>query len=163
MDYLQHCIDLRRQDIEPELFALALAIRYIRDLINHGGSERGRPDFEVALHPESLEAFLARAVETTSKDARLAREWRQLQQLLPQAREAWEKGQALFREDLERAKSDQERMGYLSLIDFAVDCYAEVAASCAYPDNRVLQNWVINGYMLAWRQHFLADSNDLTE
>lgn len=32
MDYLQQCIDLRRQDIEPESFALALAVRYIRVL-----------------------------------------------------------------------------------------------------------------------------------
>jgi hypothetical protein len=91
MDYLQRCIDLRRQYIEPEMFVMALAVRYIRGLINHGGSDMGRPDLESALHPEHLESFLARAVEITRKDTRLAQEWRKLQQLLPQGREAWEK------------------------------------------------------------------------
>jgi len=33
MDYLQQYIDLRRQDIEPEQFTVALAIRYIRELV----------------------------------------------------------------------------------------------------------------------------------
>ena len=46
MDYLQQCIDLRRQDIEPEMFAIALAARYIRRLINHGGSDMRRPDLK---------------------------------------------------------------------------------------------------------------------
>jgi hypothetical protein len=65
MDYIQQLIDLRRQDIKPEMFAIALAVRYVRGLINHGGSDMGRPDFESALHPEHLESFLARAVEIT--------------------------------------------------------------------------------------------------
>jgi hypothetical protein len=69
MEYLQPCIDLRRQDIEPEMFAIALAVRYIRGLINHGGSDMRRPDLESALHPEHLESFPARAVEITWKDA----------------------------------------------------------------------------------------------
>ena len=157
MDYLQQCIDLRRQDIEPEIFAIALAVRYIRELISHGGSDMRRPDLESALHPEHLESFLARAVEITWKDARLTQEWHKLQQVLPWAREAWEKGQNLFREDLERAKSDQENMEYFSMIDFSVDCYTEGSSSRVYPDNSALRDWAINRYMVAWREHFLKD------
>ena len=48
MDYLQRYINLRQQDIEPEIFAIALAVRYIRELINHGGSDRRRSEIEVA-------------------------------------------------------------------------------------------------------------------
>lgn len=157
MDYLQQFIDLHRQDIEPEMFAIALALRSIRGLINHGGSDMRRPDLESVLHPEHLESFLARAVEIPWKDARLSQEWRKLQQVLPLVREAWEKGQSLFQEALERAKSDHESMEYFSMIDFAVDCYAEVAASRVYPDHPALRDWAINGYMLAWREHFLKD------
>ncbi len=155
MDYLQQCIDLRRQDIEPEIFTIALAVCCIRELINHGGSDMRRPDLESALHPEHLESFITRAVEIAWKDARLAREWRKLQQVLPRVREAWEKGQSLFQEALERAKSDQESMEYFSMIDFAIDCYAEVTASRVYPDQPALRDWTVNGYMLAWREHFL--------
>jgi len=157
MDYLQQSIDLRRQDIEPELFAIALAVRYIRELINYGGSDTRRPDFESALHPEHLESFLTRAVSIMWKDARIAQEWLKLQQVLPLMREAWEKGQNLFQEALERAKSDQEAIEYLSMIDLAVDCYAEVAASRIYPDHPARRNWAINVYMLAWREHLLKD------
>ena len=157
MDYLQQSIDLRRQDIEPEIFTIALAVRYIRELINHGGSDMRRPDLESALPPEHLESFLARAVEIPWKDARLTQEWRKLQQVLPRVREAWEKGQSLFQEALERVKSDQKSMEYFSMIDFAVDRYAEVAASRIYPDHPALRDWAINGYMLMWREHFLKD------
>ena len=95
----------------------------------------------------------------------MAQEWRKLQQLLPQAREAWEKGQYLFQEALERAKSDHENMEYFSMIDFAVDCYAEVTASRVYPDQPALRNWAINGYMLSWREYFLKEQEgeDSTE
>ena len=157
MDYIQQLIDLQRQDIRPEMLALALAVRYIRGLINHGGSDMKHPDLESALHPEHLESFLARAVEIKWKDARLAQEWHKLQQVLPWAREAWEKGQNLFREDLERAKSDQENMEYFSMIDFSVDCYTEGSSSRVYPDNSALRDWAINRYMVAWREHFLKD------
>ncbi len=105
MDYLQQCIDLRRQDTEPERFAIALAVRYIRELVHHGGSDMSRPDLESALHPEHLESFLARAVGIAWKDARIAQEWRKLQQILPLVREAWEKGQSLFQEALSRRKA----------------------------------------------------------
>src|SRR5947209_6555585 len=157
MDYLQQFVDLHRQDIEPEMFAIALALRYIRGLIYHGGSDVSRPDLESALHPEHLESLLARAVEIVWKDARLSQEWRKLQQVLPRVREAWEKGQRLFQEALERAKSDQKSMEYFSMIDFAVDSSAEVAASRIYPGHPALRNWAINGYMLEWREHFLKD------
>ncbi len=160
MDYLQQYIDLRRRDIEPELFALALAVRCIPGLIHHGGSDMRCPDLESALHPEHLESFLARAVEIPWKDARLAREWRKLQQVLPRVREAWVKWQMLFREDLERAKSDQENMQYFSMTDFAVDCYAGVSSSRVYPNSPALRNWMINIYMLAWREHFLKDQEE---
>ena len=165
MEYLQQCIDLRRQDIEPEMFAIALAIRYICGLINHGGSDMRCPDLESALHPGHLESFLARAVKITWKDARLAQEWHKLQQLLPWASEAWEKGQNLFQEALERAKRDQKSMEYFSKINFAVDCYTEVAAAHVYPDQPALRDWTINGYMLAWREPFLKEQEgeDSTE
>ena len=165
MDYLQQYIDLRRQDIEPEQFTVALAIRYIRELIHHGGSDMRRPDLESALRPEHLESFLARVVEITRKDARLAQEWRKLQQVLPRVRGAWEKGQSLFQEALEQAKSHPESLEYLSMIDFAVDGYANMSASRTYPDNPALQSWAVNGYMLAWRAHFLKDQEggDSTE
>ncbi len=157
MDYLQQCIDLRRQDFEPEIFTIALAVRYIRELIHHGGSDMRRHDLESALHPDHLESFLARSVEITWKDARLAQGWHKSQQVLPLVREAWEKGQSLFQEALEQAKSDHESMEYFSMIDFAVDCYAEVAASRLYPDYPALRDWAINGYMLAWREYFLKE------
>ena len=157
MNYLQQCLDLRQQNIEPEKFAIALAIRYIRRLIKHGGSDMRRPDLESALQPEHLESLLTRAAEIPWKDARLAQEWSQLRRVLPQVKEAWEKGQRLFQEALERAKSDQESMGYLSQIDFAADSYAYIAALNTYPRDEALQNWAINGYMLAWREHFLKD------
>jgi hypothetical protein len=157
LDYLQQCIDLRRQDVVPEVFTIALGICYIRELINHGGSVKRRPELASALHPEHLEQFLARAIEITWKNEHLAHEWRKLQRVLPRVREAWEIGQKLFQEALELVKSDQKSMEYFSTIDFAVDCYAEVAASHIYPDHPALRNWAINGYMLAWRGHFLKN------
>src|SRR6266567_4583997 len=108
MNYLQQFVDLHRQDIEPEMFAIALALRSIRGLIYHGGSDVSRPDLESALHPDHLGSFLARAIEITWKDACLSQEWCKLQQVLPQVREAWEKGQRLFKEALERANSVQK-------------------------------------------------------
>lgn len=130
------------------------------ELINSGGGDRRRPELESALHPEHLESFLARPVEIPWQDARLAQEWRKLQPVLPRAREAWEKGQCLFREALEWAKSAQENMEYFSMIDFVVNSYAEVATSRAYPAHPALRNWAINGYMAAWREHFLQDQEE---
>jgi len=158
MDYLQQCIDLRRPDSEPELFAIALALRHIRVLIQHGGSDMRRPDDDSALHPHHLEAFLARAVERTWKDQCMAQEWRRLQLFLPRLKEAWERGKTLFQEDLDQAKG-KEYLDYFSIIDFAVDGYAYLSASRVYPDNPALRDWAINGYMLLWRQHFLIEED----
>lgn len=163
MDYLQQFIDLRRPDSDPELFAIALAFHRIQVLIQHGGSDMRRPDDDSALHPHHLEAFLARAVERTWKDQRVAQEWRRIQQVLPQVKGAWEKGESLFQEDLDRAKSDREYLEYFSMIDFVVDCYVYASASRAFPDNPMLRDWAINGYMLLWRQHFLTEDVDLAE
>lgn len=162
MDYLQQFIDLRRPNSDPELFAIALALRHIRALIQHGGSDTRRPGDDSALHPHHLEAFLARAVERMWKDKRMAQEWRRLQLLLPLLKEAWERGETLFLEDLDQAKG-KEYLDYFSMIDIAVDGYAYLSASRAYPDNPELRDWAINGYMLLWRQHFLTDSIDLAE
>jgi hypothetical protein len=165
MDYLQQLIDLRRLDNDPELFAIALALRHVRVLIQHGGSDRRRPDDDSALHPHHLEAFLARAMETPWKDRRIAQEWRRLQLFLPRRKEAWERGKTLFQENLDRAKNDHENLEYFSMIDFAVDGYAYLSASRAYPDTPALQNRAINGSMLMWRKHFLKDQEgeDSTE
>src|SRR5260221_13643380 len=108
MDYLQQFIDLHRHDLDPEVLATALALRYIRGLINHGGSDIGLPDSDTALFPHHLEIFLAHAIDSPWKDKRFAQEWRRLQQIVPLLKEAWEKGQTLFQEDLDLAKSDQE-------------------------------------------------------
>jgi hypothetical protein len=111
------------------------------------------------LDPHHLEAFLTRAVEMTWKNLSFSQEWGRLQQVLPQVMEAWERGQILFQEALDCAKSDQEDMEYFSMIDSVVDCYAYVSASRTYPDNSVLCDWAINGYMLAWRGYFLKDQD----
>ena len=157
MESLQRFIDIRCPDNDPELFAIALAILHIRGLIDYGGSDIGRPDDDSALDPNHLDSFITHAVEMTWQNNRFAQEWRHMQQMLPQVKEAWERGQTLFQEALDRAKSDQEDMEYFSMIDFAVDCYAYVSASRVYPDNSGLRDWAINGYMRLWRGHFLND------
>jgi len=159
-DTLHDCLDLRRADLDLELFAAALAVQHIRRLIAAGGSEFGRPDDEETLHRDHLEVILARAVEIAHTTGRFEQEWRRLQRLMPSLQVAWERGQTLFREALARATRNEEDMGYLSQIDFAVDCYASLSARNAYPDDRVLQAWAINGYMRAWRQHFLAEKEE---
>jgi hypothetical protein len=93
--------------------------------------------------------FINRAVEITWENRYLAQEWQRLQQLLPQVKEAWERGQTLFQEAFEQTKSVKTDMKYFSIIDFAFDCYVEVAASCAYPDQPAFRNRAINGHMLA--------------
>jgi hypothetical protein len=140
MESFQGFIDLRCPDNDPELFAIAQAIRHMRWLIDNGGSDIGRQDDDSALYQHHLEVFINRAVEITWKNRYLAQEWRRLQQLLPQVKEAWERGQTFFQEVCTGAKSDKKDMKYFSIIDFAFDCYAEVAASRAYPDQPALRN-----------------------
>jgi hypothetical protein len=159
MDHLQQFIDLRRADIDPEVFAAALTILSISKFIGNGGSSIGEPDLETALHPPELEAFLARAVETAQKNKRFEQEWRRLQQVFPPVKVAWENGRMLFQEDLARATDNPKEMEYLSQRDFATDCYARSNALKTYPHDRALQAWVVNGYMLAWRQHFLTQDD----
>jgi len=164
-DSLERYIDLRRADIDPELFAAALAVQHVCRLIAQGGSRFGRAGDEDALHPDDLEVFLTRAMETAHKPWHFEWEWRELHQMIPGITLAWEQGQVLFQEALTHAMSDEEQLGYLSEIDFAVDCFAFVSARNTYPQNWALQAWLINGYMLAWRQHFLNDQKeeDLTQ
>jgi hypothetical protein len=136
---LPSSIDLRRADLDPELFAAAAALHSMRRLIATGGGSVERPDEEEALSPHHLEAFLARAVENAHKARRFEQEWRRLHRLVPQIQAAWERGQALFQEDLARAMTNPEEMEYLSLIDFAENFYAEVRARKAYPHDQALQ------------------------
>jgi hypothetical protein len=72
MDYLEQCVDLRRPDSDPELFALALTIRHIRWLIDYGGSVIGRQDDNSALNPHHWEVFINRAVEKQISCLRMA-------------------------------------------------------------------------------------------
>jgi hypothetical protein len=158
-DDLEDYLDLRRGDLDPERFAAALAVQHIRRLIAAGGGRVERPDEQEALSPHHLEAFLARAVETSKRTKRFEQEWRRLQRLVPHIQAAWERGQALFQEDLARATANHEVMEYLSMIDFAEDCYAAVDARRTYPHDPVQQAWARSGYMLAWWQHFLAEED----
>jgi len=59
--------DLTREDLDPELFAAALAVQHIGDLLRHGGSLFGRPDDEGAFRPEDFERFIARALENAQR------------------------------------------------------------------------------------------------
>ncbi len=122
---LEHCLDLRRTDLDLELFAAALAVQHIRRLIVAGGSRIERPDEEEVLNPRHLREFLARAVETAHRTRRFVQEWHQLKQLMPQIQAAWDLGQVLFEEDVVRATNNPEEMEYLVHIDFAESCYAE--------------------------------------
>lgn len=148
--------NLERDDLNPELFGAALAVQHIRKLISYGGSEYGRASDEDALQPEQLEAFIIRAIENAKETKRFEQEWCQLQKLIPQIKNAWKKGQAHLQKEIIRVADNQEEMEYLSMIDFAVDCYAYVSARNFYPGNRILQAWFINGYMHMWREHFLS-------
>jgi hypothetical protein len=159
MDHLRQFIDLRRTDIDPEVFAAALAIHYVSKLIASGGSSIGRPDVESVLPPQQIEAFLERAISSAQKTRRFELEWRSLQQAIPPIKIAWGNGQAHFQETLARAMDNPEEMEYLSQIDFAADCYAYPAALKIYPHDGALQAWYMNGYMLSWQEHFFADED----
>ena len=158
-DVREDCLDLRRADLDPEQFAAAVAVHSIRRLIAAGGGRVERPDEQEALSPHHLEAFLARAVETSKRTKRFEQEWRKLQRLMPSIKVAWERGQALFQEDLARATANPEEMESLSMIDFAEDWYAAVDARRTYPHDPVQQAWATSGYLLAWWQHVLAEED----
>jgi hypothetical protein len=144
VNHLQQFIDLRRTDIDPEVFAAAVAIHHVSKLIASGGSRIGRSDLESVVPPQQLEVFLGRAVSTAQKTKRFEHEWRSLQQAIPRIKIAWVNGQAHFQENLARAMDNPEEMEYLSQIDFAADCYAYAAALKTY---------------LSWQQYFFAGEN----
>ena len=75
MNEIQRCLDLSRVDIDPEVFAAALAVRHFGTLIANGGSVYGQPDFVDALHRSEIETFLTRAVETAQKTTNFLSEW----------------------------------------------------------------------------------------
>lgn len=152
MERIGSHLDLQRSDLDPEDFAAALAVQHLTLLLVHGGSAYGRPDAEDALHPLPLETFLDRAVVTARRADRMAQEWHTLQHLFPHLKRAWEEGQALFQEDLRRAKRSQELLEYFSMIDFVVACFAFPTAKKAYPGDAPAQAWALNGYMVAWRK-----------
>lgn len=83
-DDLQQYLGLSRDNVDLELFGAALAARHIYTLIANGGSEFGRPDWDSALHPHHLQAFLRNAVESAQKTRRFEREWQVLQRIIPQ-------------------------------------------------------------------------------
>ncbi len=156
---VQQFLDLRQPNIDLERFAAALVVQHIRVLIVSGGSSFGRPDLDDALHPEHLEAFVERAVSYAQQTHRFEQEWLWLQVRILDVRAAWEQGRAAFQHDLARASANQEEMDALSVIDFASDSYAVAAAQSTYRYDRTLRKWLINGYMVAWREHFLEDVN----
>lgn len=149
IEYLQQFIDLRRADIDPEMFSVAHAIHYINKLIFNGRNSIGQPDLESVLTPQHIEVFLIRAISTVQKTKRSEQEWRCIQQVIPPIKIAWENGQAHFQETFARAMDNPEEMEYLSQIDFAAYCYAYPAALKTYPHDRAFQAWYMNGYMLA--------------
>lgn len=154
MNDLRRLLDLPQVDIDPKVFADALVIEHVRTLIRSGGGRVGQPYLASALRPQQLEVFLACAVEATQKTGRLEHEWCALQQEFPDMKAAWQRGQALFQEDLVCAMGNTIDMRILSQDYLAVDIYAFVSTFALYFDNPALQNWAINGYMVAWRQHF---------
>jgi hypothetical protein len=121
MDHLQQFIDLRRTEIDPEVFAAANATHHVSKLITSGGSRIGHPDLESVLPPQQIEIFLVRAISATQKTKRFEHEWRSLQQAIPPIKIAWENGQGHFQENLARAMDNPEEMECLSQIDFAAD------------------------------------------
>jgi len=155
----QQFLDLRQPDIDLERFAGVLVMPHIRLLIASGGSLIGRPDLVDALRPEHLAAFVERAVSYAQQTHHFEQEWLRLKVRLAEATAAWEQGRVAFQHDLARARVNQEEMEYVSVIDFASICYAVTAAQSTYQDDQALQEWLINGYMVAWRQYFLEDDD----
>src|SRR5258708_19948314 len=101
----------------------ALAVEHVTRLIVWGGSRFKRADWEEVLPPHHLEVFLARAVEMAQKTGRFEQEWRKLQRIFPRMKIAWEKGQALFPEDLARPTAHQQEPATFSIIASPEHCY----------------------------------------
>jgi hypothetical protein len=94
----EQLLDLRRYPLDPDMFAVALAVRHVRQPLACGGSAFAHSDDESALQLKHLEPFLARAVQMTKKTQRFEHEWQRLQRVIPPMKIAWEKGQALCKD-----------------------------------------------------------------
>jgi hypothetical protein len=114
-------------------------------------------DLDDSVDAEHLTAFVERAVVNSQQTHHFEQEWFWLQVRLLDVHAAWEQGRAALQHDLACASANQEEMDSLSVIDFASDSYAVAAAQSAYRYDRTLRKWLINGYMVAWREHFLED------
>jgi hypothetical protein len=156
---VQQCLDLRQQDINLERFADALVVHHICLLIDSGGKTLERYDLDDSIDAEHLRTFVERAVIHAQLTHHFEQEWLLLKARLSEVNVAWEQGRAAFQRDLTFALANQEVMDYFSIIDFASDCYAVAAAQSCFQFDHTLQKWLINGYMVYWRQHFLADAN----
>lgn len=141
--------------VDLNRFQAALLVSHISDLV-FGGGHLARPDDD-AYDPKSLIVFIERVLTHAQHTSHFEEAWKQLQNYMPQCNDAWEQGKILFQYDLDRAETDPEDMGYLQMIDFALDCYADPNAKRMYPGDRMLCKWFANGYMVAWRGHFLAN------
>lgn len=143
--------------VDIALFQAALAVQHIALLIAHGGHPAQRPDLDDAQRPEQITAFIGRALIHAGQTGHFEPAWKQLQEYMPLVQVAWERGRAAFHSDLTRAERDTEEMGYLTMVDFASGSYARANAYQMYQKSATLQEWVVNGYMGAWREHFLKD------
>ena len=157
---LEWYTDLQREDLDMEWFGAALAVQHLRQLIRHGGTVWGRVDDEDGLTLEQVRRVVRRAIVSAEQTKRFAREWHQLQTLLPLLEEAWNQGQAEFQEALTHASKDPEEMESFSQGDMALDCFAVISARERYPNNKMLQAWFVRGYMLAWNYQFGDDDED---
>ncbi len=159
MDHRRRYADLNRTDIDLEEFSTALALQYMSRLIANGGSEIRRPDLDPPIDLHRLRGFLARAVETARRTKRFEREWDRLYQLIPFLDLAREKGLELFQRDLTRTMANEQEMEYLSEIDFAIECYARVAAFNAYPHQVAFKPGSLADILLAWQRLFLKEED----
>ncbi len=157
---VQQCLDLRQPDIDVERFADALVVHHICLLIDSGGKTLGCYDLDDSLDAEHLTTFVERAVVNSQQTHHFEQEWLLLKARVSEVSAAWEQGRVAFQHDLTRTKDNQEEKSYFSIIDFASDCYAVAAAQSYYRFDRSLQAWLINGYMVAWRQHFSTEEDN---
>jgi hypothetical protein len=125
-------------------------------LVAYGGCEAYFSPGKHAFHPDCLEAFLLRTMNSVQLTRHFLHEWKLLLNSIPLLRGAWEQGKISFQEDLHSAQGSLEEWEYFEQLDFAHD-YACVNASHLYSEKKVLQAWFIQGYMLAWKTHFPSD------
>jgi hypothetical protein len=75
MHEMQRCLDLRRRDIDPEVYAAASAVRHVGTLLANEGSVYGQSDLVDAFHPSESEAVSTRTMETAQKSTGFLSEW----------------------------------------------------------------------------------------